>query len=119
MPQPPAGFVLLNPSVYRSLADCLKDMPSSRFSALFALLDKTVAIHDGHTVTGIGPEYQDLFGCLESAMGDKADGVIVLDRDERQAWWAPTADATEFMARHNPPPPSYLSDTRTGPRIVN
>jgi hypothetical protein len=119
MPQLPAEFVLLNPSVYRSLVNCLKDLPMPRFSALFALADKTVAFHDGHAVTGIGPKYTEIFQCLEQAMGEKSDGVIVLDREKRQALWAPTADATEFLAHHNPPSASYLSDVKSTGRIVN
>jgi hypothetical protein len=119
MPQIPAGFFPLDSSVYRSLTDCLRDLPMPRFSALFPLLDKTVALHDGHVVTGIGPEYPEIFECLEKGMGDKSDGVIVLDRNHRQAWWVPTADAIEFLARNNPPTSQYLSDAKPGARIVH
>jgi hypothetical protein len=119
MPQVPEGFIPLSSSVYQSLADCLRDMPMPRYIALFVLFDKTVALHDGHSVTGIGPEYPEIFGCLDNAMGDKTDGVIVLDNRGRQAWWVPKADATEFLAQNNPPTPQYLRDADPSNRIVH
>jgi hypothetical protein len=110
----PSQFVLLNPSVFQSLASCLRELPVPRYTSLFFMLDKSVAIHDGHGVIGVGPENSDIYKCLESAMGDKSDGVIVVDRNERQAWWAPTADATDFLARNNAPPHHSRADDAAG-----
>jgi len=115
----PPGFVLLDSSVFQSLAGCLRDLPVPRYSSLFFLLDKSVAIHDGHGIIGIEPGDSDIYKCLESAMGDKSEGVIVVDRHERQAWWAPTTDATEFLAQHNSPSPNYMNDDKPAPKLVH
>jgi hypothetical protein len=101
MTHPPAGFVQLADSIFQSLAACLRDLPVPRYSALFFLLDKSVAIHDGHGIIWVGPENSEIYKCLESAMGNRTEGVIVVDRHDRQAWWAPGTDGTEFVAQHN------------------
>lgn len=111
----PTQSVLLGSPIYQSIVNCLHGMALPRYSALFLLLDHSVALHDGYTVTGIGPEYPEIFCCLQDAMGDKSDGVIVIDRVHRQAWWAPTPAATTFLSENNPPPPSYFSNKAVPP----
>jgi hypothetical protein len=115
----PAEFILLNRSVFQSLAACLSDLSVSRYSALFFLADNTVAIHDGYTIMGVGPEFSDVYECLKSAMGDKPDGVIVVDRNEREAWWAPRSDATEFLKQRNSPPPGYVGNDKQSARLIH